>query len=62
MKKLYFARLFTAGSLKGIVHHDTVEFPTAEGCVEWVKKVNALEKRNGFKVVDYSFQKFWREV
>jgi hypothetical protein len=61
MKMLYFTRLFTAGNLKGIVQHDTVTFPTAERCVEWVKNVNALEKRNGYKVVDYSFQKFWRD-
>lgn len=59
---LYFVREFVTGRLVGLRHTDQITFPTTEGCVAWSKAVNAPKAvaKNGWKLVDKSFQKFAR--
>lgn len=62
MQTLYFTRQFTKGNLKGLTHLDRISFPTIEGCVQWVKGINAKAARGrlDYKIVDHSFQNYQR--
>ncbi len=62
MATLYFTRQFTKGNLKGLTHNDTISFPPLEACADWVKVINSPKKQRtlDYKIVDKSFQKYWR--
>jgi len=62
MVTLYFTRLFTRGVLKGLTHHDSISYPSAERCLSWVAAINAKEARGRleYRVIDRSFQNYVR--
>ena len=57
METVYFSILHTKGSLKGIVTHDSINFVSAEKASEWRKGMIKKEKRNGKRLVDFTFIK-----
>ena len=59
---LYFTRQFTKGSQLGLLHNDSISYPTAEQCLEWVAAINRKESRGrlNYKIVDHSFQNYSR--
>ena len=62
MGTLYFTRKFTNGALKGLIHHDSISFPTAQACANWADKVNAKGQKGkmDYIIVDRSFQRYAR--
>lgn len=66
---LYFTREFTRGRLKGCRHNDTISFvgdsftSACAAAKSWVEMVNRQAARGkiDYKVVDKSFQKYWRD-
>ena len=58
---VYFTKLFTSGTLKGLTYDDKISYPTIEGCMKWIKsaqKGHKYSKTGAYKVVDFSFQKY----
>ena len=60
MQTLYFTKQFTAGNLKGLTHSSKLAFVSVERAMEWVKGVKKHAKRNGWQLVDHSFQNYAR--
>jgi hypothetical protein len=60
MQTLYFTKQFTAGTLKGLQHTSKLSFASVESAMDWVKLVKKYSKRNGWELVDYSFQNYAR--
>lgn len=60
MQTLYFTKQFAAGSLKGLQHTSKLSFVSVERAMDWVKGVKKHSKRNGWELVDYSFQCYAR--
>lgn len=62
MQTLFFTKQFTKGNLAGLSHTSQLNFPDVDHAARWLKAVKSprLEKRNGWKIVDASFQSFAR--
>ena len=62
METLFFTKQFSKGHLAGVCHTSKISFPDVEHAARWIKSVRnpRLEKRNGWKLVDVSFQNFSR--
>ena len=60
METLYFTKQITKGILKGFVINEKLSFPDVEHATRWVKGVTKYEKRNGWKLIDKSFQNYQR--
>ena len=62
METLYFTRQFTKGLLVGLVHHDSIRFPTAGLCLDWVAAINrkADKGKIEYRIIDRSFQNYRR--
>ncbi len=57
---LYFTREHTKGTLKGVFTFDKLPFVSVESADRWIKGVKKYEKRNGYRLADYSFQNYFR--
>jgi hypothetical protein len=60
MVTLYFTRRFTKGNLVGLHHNDKITFASYESAKVWLNGINKHSKRNGYEVVDASFQNYVR--
>jgi hypothetical protein len=63
MITLYFTREFTGGNLKGLFYNATMTFATTDEAVKFVERgKRGIKSKFGspYKIVDYSFQKYWR--
>jgi uncharacterized pyridoxamine 5'-phosphate oxidase family protein len=60
METLYFTKSFVKGILKGLTYNESMSFISVDKAVEWVKDINA-KKNLKYKVIDSSFQKYWRD-
>lgn len=60
MQTLYFTKQFTSGNLKGLQYTGKLSFVSVERAMDWVKGVKKYAKRNGWELVDYSFQNYAR--
>ena len=60
--RLYFIRRFTQGGLRGLIHHDSITFPSPRSCIAWVRAINAKAAAGklDYEIIDYSFQNFTR--
>ena len=60
MQTLYFTKLFTKGLLKGMTYTGSLSFVDVQHAMRWVAGVTKHEKRNGWKLIDKSFQNYQR--
>lgn len=60
MTTLYFTKQFTAGILKGIRISESMPFASANLAADFIKVMRKGSKKIDWKIVDASFQKYWR--
>lgn len=60
MVTLYFTKLFTNGVLKGIKVNETMPFASVDLAADFLKVMRKGSKKVDWKIVDASFQKYWR--
>lgn len=60
MTTLFFTKQFATGILSGCVSHSKINFPSVDQAQKWVAGCERNEKRNGWKLIDKSFQSYTR--
>jgi len=64
MHTVYFTKLFTGGTLKGLTYHGSISYPTLEACAAFIahgrKGVRKPIGGSPYKIVDASFQDYRR--
>lgn len=60
MTTLYFTKRFISGVLKGISVNESMSFVSVEAAADFLKVMRKGSKRVDWKIVDASFQKYWR--
>jgi len=60
MTTLYFTKLFTRGVLKGIRVNESMPFVSTEAAADFHKVMRKGGKKVDWKIVDASYQKYWR--
>lgn len=60
MTILYFTKRFMSGVLKGISVNESMTFVSVEAAADFLKVMRKGSKRVDWKIVDASFQKYWR--
>lgn len=60
MVTLYFTKLFIGGVLKGIKVNQSMSFVSDDAAADFLKVMRKGSKKVDWKIVDASFQKYWR--
>ena len=65
MITLYFTKQFTGGILKGLLYNESMHFDSYESAAQWLKFARKgcrkpYDRSSPYKVVDASYQKYWR--
>lgn len=60
MITLYFTKQFTSGMLKGLFYNESMRFASEVEAADFVKAMRKGSKKVDWKIVDASYQKYWR--
>ena len=60
MITLYFTKQFTGGVLKGLFYNESMRFVSDAAAAEFLKVMRKGSKKVDWKIVDASYQKYWR--
>lgn len=60
MTTLYFTKFFISGVLKGIKVNESMAFVSVDAAADFLKAMRKGSKKVDWKIIDASFQKYWR--
>jgi len=60
MTTLYFTKQFISGVLRGIRVNESMSFASVDAAADFLKVMRKGSKKVDWKIIDASFQKYWR--